>query len=362
MPVFPASRVHIDRLSTDIGVMQHAEGARPDPAHGYCTDDIARSLLVDVAHHRSLGWAAVATSAARNMAFLEEAFDEPTGRFRNFRNADGSWLDAPGSEDANARALLALATFQADAPSGHLTVAASRLLERGLPRASLVQHLRPKATVVLACDAAIRSGASGEVELIAQRVGNELRLAFESRLVTWDWPWPEPLVTYENELLAQALLVGGRLLGYPRMTRTGFRVLDWLIDAQTTDEGLLRCVGNRGWWPHKGVPATYEQQPISATSMVLAAAAASEASGSSRYAEAMEMAYAWFLGHNDQGLSLVDPDAGSCHDGLVANGLNANQGAESTLVWHLAAERVRVARSGAASTAPAAVDVASVAG
>ena len=43
---------------------------------------------------------------------------ESTGRFRNLRRWDGAWLDIPGSEDANARALQALGEVIASAPAG----------------------------------------------------------------------------------------------------------------------------------------------------------------------------------------------------------------------------------------------------
>jgi hypothetical protein len=58
----------------------------------------------------------------------------------------------------------------------------------------------------------------------------------------------------------------------------------------------------------------------------------------------MERAYAWFHGSNDLGLPLAEPLIGACHDGLGPNGVNPNCGAESTLVWLLAAERIRELR------------------
>ena len=89
--------------------MQHAIGSRPDPAHGYCTDDVARALEVDLLHGRAIGWERVrAERAWRNLRFLSDAFDDMTGRFRNFRRVDGSWADGRASEDSQGRAMLAL--------------------------------------------------------------------------------------------------------------------------------------------------------------------------------------------------------------------------------------------------------------
>jgi len=47
------------------------------------------------------------------------------------------------------------------------------------------------------------------------------------------------------------------------------------------------------------------------------------------------MCFNWFLGHNDLNMPLYDPKTGGCRDGLMADGINQNEGAESTLGWLL---------------------------
>lgn len=47
-------------------------------------------------------------------------------------------------------------------------------------------------------------------------------------------------------------------------------------------------------------------------------------------------AFEWFLGRNDLGLPLYDSGTGGCGDGLHVDRVNENQGAESTLAFHLA--------------------------
>ena len=59
-PLYPVSRAPPERAITGpLGIWQHAAGPVPDHAFGYCTDDVARALLVDLAHARELGWGAV---------------------------------------------------------------------------------------------------------------------------------------------------------------------------------------------------------------------------------------------------------------------------------------------------------------
>jgi hypothetical protein len=47
------------------------------------------------------------------------------------------------------------------------------------------------------------------------------------------------------------------------------------------------------------------------------------------------MCFNWFLGQNDLNLPLYDPKTGGCRDGLMADGINQNEGAESSLAWLL---------------------------
>jgi hypothetical protein len=47
------------------------------------------------------------------------------------------------------------------------------------------------------------------------------------------------------------------------------------------------------------------------------------------------LAFEWFLGRNDLGLEVYDASTGGCHDGLHADRVNENQGAESTLAFLL---------------------------
>jgi hypothetical protein len=137
------------------------------------------------------------------------------------------------------------------------------------------------------------------------------------------------------------MITGGTRLGEAEMVRLGCRVLDWLIEAQTASDEHLTTIGNQGWWPRDGVRARFDQQPIEATALLLAAEVAWEATHADRYRRAVEAAYAWFLGRNDLGLAIADPQEGGCRDGLTSVGVNHNQGAESTLMWLTALEHVR---------------------
>ena len=354
------SRLYLDQLGDDVGLRGRVPGTPPADGHSYSTDDVCLGLRVDLMQALALGWATVEPSVERGLRFLADAYDAEAGRFRSLRSAGGAWLDAPGSEDTNGRALLALGSLIAECPDADLRQRAQTLFERALPTASDLSGLRARASLLLACDAAERGGSTGETSRIYQEVGNGLRQSFEVRDVTFDWPWPELTLTGENGLPAHALIVGGARLGYPRMLRMGVRAVEWLLTVQTADAGHLSLIGDAGGWPRGGIRATADQRPIEATTLLLAADAAWRATGTVRFRTGLEAAYAWFLGANDVAGMVADPARGACHDGISAAGVLPGQGTEATLMWLMAAEVVRAHRATTTTTtAPMARDLAS---
>jgi len=341
-PLYPVTREHLGALTDDVGIMQHAIGPQPDPAHGYCTDDVARALQVDLLHQRELGWEAVAASAWRNVRFLDDAFDRTTGRFRNFRHVDGSWLDGVASEDSQGRAMLALGEAIAGSPDRDMVELSSALFSQALPAATGLRALRARSSVLLGCDAVIRVAPTEQTAVAYRLLANRLGSTFRSRAAS-AWPWPESRLTYENALPVRALIVAGRYLDSSPMIDAGLVVLDWLIVAQADPTGRFSPIGN-AWWSSGGEKSRFDQQPIEATALLLAAESAFEVTADDRYRSAMERAYAWFLGRNDLGLDVADPRRGAGYDGLTPRGVNTNQGAESTLMWLIASEHIRAVR------------------
>jgi hypothetical protein len=342
-PLHPVRRDHLGVLTDGIAIHQHAIGSAPDPMHGYCTDDVARALRVDLLHAREIGWEAVADSAWRNVRFLVEAFDASSGRFRNFRHVGGSWVDDMGSEDCHGRAMWALGETVATAPDPALAEAAASLLMKALPAAAGLTAPRARSSALLGCDAALRAAPSSAIARTHRLLADRLHASFHPGDAA-AWPWPETRLTYENALPAHALIVAGTRLGSPGMVDDGLELLDWLIAVQTAPEGHLSPVGN-GWWPRGGERSRFDQQPIEATSLLLAAEVAFRATERGRYRSAMERCYAWFLDGNDLGVDVADPTRGAGRDGLTASGVNLNEGAESTLMWLIALEQIRSLRA-----------------
>ena len=348
--LYPVRRSHLEAMTGPLGIWQHARGQEPDPAHGTCTDDVSRALLVDLVHAEQIGWQQVRTSAWRGLEYLASSFQPAEGRFRNFRDATGGWTDAPPSEDSQGRALLALGTAAATSLDPAFRARAGALFDRALPGAGALVALRAIASAALGCATALAGAGPGganeaPTEAMLARLAARLLDAFAATAeVDQGWPWPEPALTYENALPPRALIVAGLWLDDVRLRRTGLRALDWLIAVQTAPNGAFSPIGNRTWWRQGERRSRFDQQPIEGATMILACEAAWAATSDPRYVTAAERAYGWFLGANDAHVPVAIPDRGACHDGLEPDGVNANQGAESTLAWLMAVERIRAIR------------------
>ena len=341
-PLPTAVRVHLDQLTDRTGILQHAIGWAGDPQHGYCADDVARALELDLMQSRALGWTAVAHRARSNLRFLRDGYRPADRWFSNFRRVGGEWLPDPGSEDCQGRVALALGSVLAWCPEPRLVELARALLIDFVASVDRLGAPRAIASTVLGLELAMDGGLPGIRETHA-RLAGRLMAAF-APVTDPEWLWPESTLTYENALLPRALISAGGRLGLPEMTATGLRSLDWLIDRQTAPEGHLSLVGN-GWWPRGGPRSRFDQQPIDATALLRACATALDATGQHKYRHTMELTYAWFLGANDAGVALADPARGAGCDGLSPHGVNSNHGAESTLMWLIAVEQMRLLRS-----------------
>jgi hypothetical protein len=87
---------HLIAMTDERGTFEHALYSEPRPEHGYCTDDMARVLVV--ATREPSGTPALRHLAVLSLRFLLEAL-EPQGKCRNRMNRDGTWDDHPALND-----------------------------------------------------------------------------------------------------------------------------------------------------------------------------------------------------------------------------------------------------------------------
>lgn len=335
LPHWPAPDLrHLQRLTDDCGVIQHAKYWCPDYATGYCTDDNSRALLAALGHARLFEDDLSRELAIRYLAFLYFA-QRRDGQMVNCVSYARQHQEAVGSQDSLGRTLWALGTAATD-PDDGIAAPAREMFLRALP------HLTPSYAPHALAYALLGLAAYGQcpacsADAVAHaRPLAEALCAHYAREHRPEWPWPLPDMTYDNARLPQALLLAGALCDDTRCREIGLVCLNFL-NRVTLRDGVLAVVGNRGWYPRGGRCALFDQQPIDAGAMVEANLAAWRLTGDTAYRATATRAMAWFYGANLINRPLYDPQSGGCCDGLHADGINTNQGAESTIV-HIQAQ------------------------
>jgi glycosyltransferase involved in cell wall biosynthesis len=329
---------HLQCMTDDTGLLQHASFVVPRYAEGYCLDDNARALMLMVLLEEASAAdrRTVRSLASRYLAFVSHAFHPAYGRFRNFLTYERTWGEARGSEDSHGRALWALGTVVGRARDPGRRSLSGDLFHAALPALPHLSSPRAWAYALLGLDEYLRT-FQGDTGVQAMRELLTSKLVDLYQRTSGDgWPWFEEQVTYCNARLPQALIVSGAAMGREELVEIGTRSLAWLGSLQHTPDGYFAPVGSNGFYRRGSVPARFDQQPVEACGIVSACLATHRITGDARWSRDARSAFNWFLGQNHIQQPLYDVSTGGCRDGLHADRVNENQGAESTISFLLA--------------------------
>lgn len=319
-------------MSDHVGTFEHALLGVPRRSEGYCTDDMARVLIVTCLEPEPTP---ASTDLGRiALRFLADA-QAISGRVHNRREEGGRWCDRRSVEDCWGRSVWAFGTAVAHADDPTVRESAMTHFRRGAVQRS--RHRRPM--VFAGLGAAEVLGAvpheAAARTLLSDAVGSIGLLS-----VAPGWPWPEERLSYANASLCETLIAAGALLERPAVLADGLELLAWLLDRETIADHLSPTgVGGAG--PDDARPA-FDQQPIEVAAMAMACARAYRVTGDEAWRVGIERAAGWFMGANDAGAVMCDLSTGASYDGLRPDGVNLNQGTESTLAL---IATIQVARS-----------------
>lgn len=323
---------HLERLSDDTGLLQHARYSVPDRSHGYCTDDNTRALVVTSKYYDLFRADEAELLLCIYLAFVSYA-QRGDGLFHNFVSYDRRFLDEVGSDDCYGRALwgLGYVTYRGPVPYANL---AQEVFENALGHLTTL-NLRGRSYAILGLYYYLQRYPEAE-DIVAKidRLAAAHARQYEAAAGE-DWPWFEEVVSYDSAVIPQSLFLGYEVTGNREYRRVGEQGLDFILSM--CDRGAhLSLVGNDGWHVRGEERATFDQQPIDACGLVEACKVAFRLTGRREYLKYMRMAFDWFLGVNDLAEPLYNFKTGGCSDGLTAQGANLNQGGESTLSFLLA--------------------------
>ncbi len=254
---------------------------------------------------------------------------------------DRRWLEESGSEDSHGRTLWALAECARKDTDPSRRRWAAALFNTALPAVEEFSSPRAWAFSLLGLDVYCTL-VSGD------RFANRVRRLLADRLMSLfsateskDWVWFEDQLAYDNARLPQALIQTGLTTHTPSYVEVGLRSLRWLMSLQTTSSGYFRPVGTKSFGRLRQIPEAFDQQPVEASATISACLTAWRADNGAEWPAGAMRAFGWFLGENDLQTTLIDPDTGSCSDGLHPDRANENKGAESTLSYLLGLVEIR---------------------
>jgi len=315
-----------------MGIMQFAPRGVPDRTWGYTADDVARALVFVCRASGMMDRSERMTLAGRYVAFLDKMRGSD-GRWSNEMSKAGSVSDSPSNRDHLGRAAWAAGAYSvsdlcSEPRWGH------SILNTGLQWILDATSPRAKAYFLLGISELLKTKPDSQLRDGATKLARQL-LGWYKAVSRPAWRWFEESLTYDNARLSESLAACHEISGDSTCLKVASESLDFLMSVQTVD-GVFAPVGSKGWYRVGGHRALYDQQPVDAGTTVEACNRLYRITGETRYRDWSSFALSWYSGFNLKRLAVFDSATGGCYDGLIEEGVNLNQGAESILSYFLA--------------------------
>jgi hypothetical protein len=335
MKTYPENRLDgLLDLTDETGIIQHTKFSIIDRRYGYCTDDNARALIASLRYHQIFGGNESLNLSKIYLMFLLNMCRND-GKFHNFLGYNRDYQDEEGTEDSLGHTLWALGKTMNSNATEEMKKLAKWLFDNSLPHARKFTSPRAKAFTILGLSEYHETYPSDT------NIQHDIRL-FADHLVDQyhkescaDWKWFEGYLTYANARLPQSLMKAYGVIGDMDYLTVCLESFDYLMEIQFEDS-VFQPIGTKGWYKKGGVKSKFDQQPIEASCMVDAALDFGEITEEGRYAKVALDSFHWYYGKNTENISLINISNFTCYDGLTQEGLNLNQGAESTISYYLA--------------------------
>ena len=323
---------HIDNLTDDTGIIQHAIFNVPNRKEGYCIDDNARALLLSVMAHKFKPDKHVMQMMQVYLSFVHY-MQTDKGEFKNFMSYAKVTAEEKGSEDSFGRTIMALGFLINEGPSNLFSKTASGIFAKAYHNIDKLVSVRGIANAMIGvCQYVKYNYPDDSKQDMVIKLADKLVNMYKENSDA-DWHWFEGILAYDNAILPLALLNAYEITNDETYLNTALEAMEFL-ESKVFHDDILSPIGNNGWCKKgKKTFAKFDQQGIDAMAMVLFYQQAYRITSDKDWLSKMYTSYQWFTGKNDLGLSLYDPLTGGCADGIHSTEINLNQGAESTIAY-----------------------------
>jgi len=326
------SLAHLQKLTDDTGLYQHAKFTIPNREFGYCTDDNARAVIAMIKYYTQYPEPQALEFLDTYLSFILHS-QKKDGSIRNFMNFDRTWVKNEPVSDAFGRVLWALGTVMANPLSASYLSIIKDCFDKSVAHVEK-QHPRGMAYSIFGMSDYLKQfpGAS-DIKRWLEIAADGLVAQYQENSLT-DWQWFEDALTYDNAVLPHALFVAGLTFDNKKYIEVAQKTSQFLLDNTFNGEHFS-FIGCKGFFERGQTRAAFDQQPIEAASTVMMLRAAYDATHNNDFLTLQRKAFDWFLGKNDLHIPLYDFKTKGCFDALVSDGINLNQGAESMLSFLL---------------------------
>jgi glycosyltransferase involved in cell wall biosynthesis len=319
---------HLIKLTDDTGLYQHAKFTIPNREYGYCTDDNARGVIAMTRYYAQYPEPAALKLLDTYLSFIMHS-QNGDGTVRNMMNFERTWFRKEAQSDAFGRVLWAFGTVMAQPPAPAYLSVIKDCFDKSVEH---IQRQLPKGmaySILGMCDYLKQFPGASDIKRQLELAADGLITQYEESHYP-DWQWFEDALTYDNAVLPHAMYVAGLTCDNKKYLAVAEKTCEFLL-ANIFHGKHFSFVGCNGWFERGGTRASFDQQPIDAAGTVMMLRAAYDATKSDRFLVLQRKAFEWFLGRNDLHIPLYDFRTKGCNDGLMRDGVNLNQGAESTL-------------------------------
>ena len=331
---------HFKKLTTPFGMIQFSVINQPDINSGYTLDDNARALIA-ICQHFDL------TKDVEDLEYILLYYKfikhclQPEGYFLNYvdENRKFTTQNNENLADANGRAIWALGyliSISAIIPHDLLTDARVTL-NKALTYVDKIHSPRAMSFIIKGIHYSNKNSKKVMNRTIIDYLANRLVQMFRHEAKP-NWKWFESYLTYGNSTLPEAMLCAYQETENEVYSDIAKKSFDFLLSKIFT-ETQIKVVSNKGWMSNhskKNKTQIGGEQPIDVAYTIIALSQFYEEYNDTAYLQKMELAFSWFLGNNHLKKIIYNPCTGGCYDGLEADYVNLNQGAESTVSYLMA--------------------------
>lgn len=329
---------HLQKMTTNIGIVQFSKTNQPDIKTGYTLDDNARAMIAMCMYYKATGDKNCIEYIWKYLSFVKHC-QQAQGNFLNYTDQKNNFTSQNNDvnlDDSNGRAIWSLGYLLSlkDLLPNEIILEGHKLIEKSLLCIEHIHSTRAMAFSIKGLFYYNKNTKSLENTALTKKLANRLVQMYKHESEK-GWEWFESYLTYANSVLPEALLYAWLLTGDSTYKEIAIKSFDFLLSKIFNENGI-EVISNRQWLQKEEELGSFGEQPIDVAYTIMTLSKFYDVFGNEDYKQKMKKAFNWFLGDNRLNQTIYNPCTGGCYDGVEENNVNLNQGAESTVSYLMA--------------------------